>query len=169
MQPENDLPVPDLPSGRFVGQEAFVDCLRLAMAAAAQQGWRELIFCDPNFAHWPWQDKQMLEGLHAWSRAGRHCTILAANYDFVSSHHARFVSWRRNWSHLIDGRICRQVDPANFPIIFWSANWTLQVLDPIRSTGVSGTEPERIVQAREQLQQLLHVSGLGFAATTLGL
>jgi hypothetical protein len=45
----------------------------------------------------------------------------------------------------------------------------LQRLDPVRASGVTGAEPERVVQGRELLQELLQVSSPGFPATTLGL
>ena len=42
------------------------------------------------------------------------------------------------------------------------------VLDAAGS-GIAGAEPERIVELREMLQELLQVSSPGFPATTLGL
>lgn len=161
--------LPELPSGRFVGREAFAQRVRDALAMAARQGWRELILCDAGFADWPLHERQLVESLQAWSRAGRSCTILATGYDTIIRQHARFVGWRRTWGHIVEARICRQIDPVNFPTVLWSPHWTMQLLDPVRSAGVCGAEPERIVQTRELLKELLQASSPGFPATTLGL
>lgn len=167
-EPE-DAPLGELPGGRFVGRNAFARHVRAALASAAQQGWRELVLCDAHFADWPLHERALVESLQAWSRAGRKCTLLATSYDHVVRRHARFVTWRRAWGHIVDARVCRQIDPANFPTLLWSPHWTLQLLDPVRCAGVCGPEPERIVRDRELVQELMQVSSPGFPATTLGL
>ncbi|MEO7938282.1 MAG: hypothetical protein ABIR55_06630, partial [Burkholderiaceae bacterium] len=63
----------------------------------------------------------------------------------------------------------RQIDAVNFPTVLWSPQWTMQLLDPVRSVGVQGSEPERIVQTRELLKELLQTSSPGFPSTTMGL
>lgn len=161
--------VPELPSGRFAGREAFAQRVRDALAVASAHGWRELILCDADFAGWPLHERQVVESLHAWSRAGRSCTILAVGFDTVIRQHARFVGWRRTWGHIIEARTCRQIDPGNFPTVLWSPHWTMQLLDPVRSVGVHGAEPERIVQTREKMNELMQVSSPGFPSKTLGL
>lgn len=162
-------PQSGLPSGRFSGREVFARHVVDALAAAAQQGWRELILCDGHFADWPLHKREVVDSLQAWSRSGRKCTLLATGYDNVVRQQARFVNWRRTWGHIIDARVCRQIDPVNFPTLLWSPHWSMQLLDPVRCTGVCGAEPERIVRDRELLQELMQVSGPGFPATTLGL
>jgi peptidyl-tRNA hydrolase len=162
-------PVQALPDGRFAGRAAFVQLVRDALAAAARDGWRELILCDAGFGDWPLHERLVIDSLQAWSRNGRNCIVLAAGYDTVVRQHARFVQWRRAWGHIVDARVCRQIDPVNFPTLLWSPHWTLQLLDPVRCAGVCGAEPERIVKGRELLQELMLVSSPGFPATTLGL
>lgn len=168
-EPETAPPPSDLSGGRFVGREVFVQHVRTALATAAQQGWRELVLCDGHFGDWPLHEREVVESLQAWSRSGRKCTLLATGYDHVVRQHARFVNWRKAWGHIIDARVCRQIDPVNFPTLLWSPHWTLQLLDPVRCTGVCGAEPERIVRDRELLLELMQVSSPGFPATTLGL
>ncbi|MEO7940191.1 MAG: hypothetical protein ABIR55_16300 [Burkholderiaceae bacterium] len=158
-----------LTAGRFVGREAFAQLIRDSLAGAADQGWNPLILCDAGFGDWPLNEKLVIDSLNAWARAGRSITILAAQYDGVVRRCPRFVTWRRTWGHIIDSRVCRQIDPVNFPTLFWSPHWALQRLDPVRSSGIASGEPERIVQMRERLQELLQVSSPGFPATTLGL
>lgn len=158
-----------LPSGRFAGREAFAQLVRDFLEAAVQQGWRELILSDASFEGWPLHERVVSESLHAWSRPGRRFVMLASRYDAVLRYQPRFVSWRKTWSHIIDCRVCHQVDPADFPSMVWSPAWVLRRLDVFRSAGVCGAEPERRVHARETLEELQRNGTPGFPASTLGL
>ena len=166
---DEQAPAVPVPQGRFAGREAFGQLVRDALALASDQGWRELVFCDPNFEDWPLHERQTLELLNAWARAGRRFRMYATQFDSVVRYHARFVGWRRTWGHIIECRVCRQVDPVNFPSLLWSPHWAMQRLDPVRCTGVSGIDPERLVQIRELIDALHQTSSPGFPATTLGL
>lgn len=168
MATESETPVPS-ESGRFVGREAFAQQLRDALQAAAREGWAQLILCDAGFEDWPLNEKSVVDSLQAWSRSGRSLTIVAAQYDGVVRQHPRFVNWRRTWGHIVDSRICRQIDAVNFPTVLWSPHWAVQRLDPVRGSGIAGAQPERLLQIREMLQELLKASAPGFPATTLGL
>jgi hypothetical protein len=158
-----------LPEGRFEGRTAFAQRVREALAAAAQEGWREIILSDASFADWPLGERAVAESLQAWSKSGRHCVLLAKRYDEVRRLHARFVSWRQAWAHIIDARACPSADELDLPSAIWSPAWAMQRLDPERSTGISGREPERRVLLRERLDEWLLKSTPSFPATTLGL
>jgi hypothetical protein len=158
-----------LPSERFAGRKAFQQLVRDALACAAREGWREIILSDANFEDWPLGERAVVESLEAWSATGRHCTLLARRYDGVVRRQARFVTWRRTWSHIIDARSCGSADPLEPPSALWSPGWVLQRLDPERCNGVSGSEPERRLLLRESLQEWLKKSSPAFPATTLGL
>ncbi len=168
MQPDPGVPIV-LPSGRFAGRDAFAQLVRDALACAAQQGWREIIFCDATFDDWPLHERSVVDSLHAWSKSGRHFVMLASRYDAVLREKARFVAWRRTWGHIVDCRICRNVDAPDFPSLVWSPGWALRRLDLVHSTGICGAEPERRVHIREVLDELLLNSGPGFPSSTLGL
>ena len=158
-----------LPTGRFAGRKEFQQIVRDALACAAREGWREIILCDANFEDWPLAERAVVQSLEAWSATGRHCTLLARRYDEVVRRHARFVSWRKTWSHIIDARACASADPLELPSAIWSPGWVLQRLDPERCNGVTGAEPERRVMLHENLQEWLRKSSPSFPATTLGL
>ena len=158
-----------LPSGRFSGRKDFQQLVRDALACAAREGWREIILSDPDFADWPLGERAVAESLRAWSAAGRSCTLLACRYDELAVRHARFVTWRRAWSHIIEARACASADTLEFPSAIWSPGWAMQRLDPERCNGYSGAEPERRLLLKENLQAWIGKSGPSFAATTLGL
>lgn len=165
-----DPPVPaPLPTGRFEGRVAFQQIVRDALACAAREGWREIILSDADFADWPLAERAVAQALQDWSASGRRCTLLARRYDEVLRRHARFVSWRSTWSHIIEARACASADPLELPSAIWSPGWVMQRLDPQRCSGVSGNEPERRVMLRESLQEWLQKSSPSFPAHTLGL
>ena len=143
--------------------------MRDAAAAAAREGWREMILSDPDFADWPLGERAVAEALNAWSVSGRRCILLARRWDEVVRRHARFVAWRGTWAHIIDARACRAADPLELPSASWSPGWVMQRLDLERCNGVCGSEPERRLMLREDLQEWLRQSSPSFPSNTLGL
>lgn len=158
-----------LPDGRFQGREEFRQLVRDALAAAAREGWRELILSDASFEDWPLGERAAVEALQAWSETGRRLVLLARRYDTVQREHARFVQWRTRWSHIVEARACPAADPLDLPSAIWTPQWVLERREPERSIGFCGSEPERRVALRETLQEWLQKSTPSFPATTLGL
>lgn len=158
-----------LPQGRFEGREAFAQGVRDALACAAREGWPEIVLSDPGFADWPLGERAVAASLQAWSAAGRRCVLLARRYDEVPRRHARFVTWRQTWAHIVEARACPSADELEIPSAIWSRGWVMQRLDPQRCVGVCGFEPERRLALREELDEWLRKSTSAFPATTLGL
>ena len=163
-------PLPDLPSGRFSGREAFMQLVRDGLAAAARDGWSEIVVSDANFHDWPLGELAVIESLQQWARSGRRFTMLACTFDEVIRRHARFVRWRGTWDHIITCRRSPSADPLDLPSALWSPAWVMHRLDPLRCAGVCGVEPERRTLLRESLNEWLRSkSSPGFPSTTLGL
>ncbi len=160
---------PALPEGRFEGREAFRERVRVALACAAREGWREIILSDADFHDWPLGERAVVESLQAWARPGRSLVMLARRYDEVIRSHPRFVTWRITWSHIIDCRRRATADPLDMPSALWASSWVLHRVDPERCTGVCTAIPERRVALRESLDEWMRHSSPGFPATTLGL
>ncbi|MES2509388.1 MAG: hypothetical protein V4625_05625 [Pseudomonadota bacterium] len=158
-----------LPLGRFSGPTEFAGLIRLAFEAAARQGWREIILSDRSFEDWPLGERAVSQSLQDWSKSGRKLTMLAKNYDELIRRHARFVTWRRTWAHIIDCRSNTSMSADDFPSAIWSPVWVCQRLDLDRCTGISGDEPARRVLLRERLDECLRRSSAAFPATTLGI
>lgn len=161
-------PVP-LKQGRFEGRGEFRQLVRDALATAAQAGWREIILSDASFEDWPLGERAVAESLQAWSRTGRHCILLAKRYDTVVREHARFVTWRGQWSHIVTALGCRSADALEIPSAIWTPDWVLERRDVERCNGWCGSEPERRVLLRELLQEWFLKASPAFPATTLGL
>lgn len=158
-----------LPEGRFSGPKEFAEVIRQALATAAEQGWREMIWCDSTFADWPLGERAVAQCLNDWSRSGRKLTVLAANYSEIVRQHSRFVTWRQRWAHIVDCRSNSAVAESDVLSALWSPGWVFQRLDSGRCTGFSGTGAGRRVALKERLDACLKLSSPAFAATTLGL
>lgn len=161
--------LPPLLEGRFSGRAEFADLIHLALATAAAQGWREIILSDPDFEDWPLGDRALAQALSDWSRAGRRLTMVAASYEALPRRHARFVSWRRTWSHLVECRKSAAASADSLPSALWSPGWVLERMDLPRCTGMAGSEVARRVALKERLNEVLLKSSPAFPATTLGL
>ena len=163
------LPLAWLPQGRFRGSAEFAEIIRLTFATAAAQGWREIIMADRSFEDWPLGERQVTQSLNDWSKSGRKLTMLAKNYDELLRRHARFVTWRRTWAHIVECRGNASLSADDFPSALWSPVWACQRLDLKRCTGMAGFEADRRVALKERLDECLRRSSPAFPATTLGI
>ena len=156
-------------NGPFAGPTEFAQLVRDALACAAQEGWLNMVWSDADFDDWPLREKAVVESLQAWSRKGGRLTLLARSYNVVQRDQHRFVQWRGTWDHLIECRVCKHLDVSEFPSALWSPAWAMRRLDVTRSVGVAGTEPQRRLLLREELEECRRQSSPGFSATILGL
>ena len=163
------IPPQALPEGRFTGRTEFTDMIRQAFAVAALQGWREIIVCDPDFEDWPLGERVVVQALNDWSKTGRKFTMLAGNYDEVLRKHARFVTWRRTWAHIVECRANTSGAADDMPSALLGPGWVFERLDVQRCTGIAGSEVARRVALRERINERLLKSSPSFPATTLGL
>lgn len=155
--------------GTFNGRNDFAQLIRDALATAAREGWRELLLVDASFEDWPLGERAVIESLQSWSKTGRKFTIVAKRFDTLMAKHHRFVTWRGQWSHIVQARAVPSADAADFPSAIYSPNWVMRRLDLVRSKGVASSDAARRVMLREELNEWLGKSSPAFAATTLGL
>ncbi|AGU50627.1 hypothetical protein VAPA_1c35430 [Variovorax paradoxus B4] len=161
---------PSLPEGRFDGREAFAGIVRAALSSAARQGWRELVFSDPDFADWPLGERASIEALQAWSATGRRFMLLAQRFDVVERSHARFVPWRRMWDHIIECRTVRtEAGSAAVPSAIWTPEWFVHRTDPERSRGLCGFAPRARRELRETMDESWRTGRPAFPASASGL
>lgn len=165
----NDEAAQPLSEGRFDGREAFEAILRTALAAAAREGWREIVFSDPDFADWPLGERASIEALQAWSASGRSFVLLAQRFDILERGHARFVPWRRMWDHIIECRATGKAAGCEVPSAIWTPTWFMHRIDPERSRGVSGTDARARRALRESIDECWRIARPAFPASTLGL
>jgi hypothetical protein len=165
---DNDTAKP-LPSGAFHGIEEFRQLVRDALAAAAREGWKQIILSDPNFDDWPLGERAVAQSLQDWSKTGRKCILLARRWDDVIRRHARFVTWRTKWSHIIEARGCPSAGPLDVPSAIWTPAWVMERRDIDNSRGYTGDEADRRLVLRENLNEWLSKSSPSFPSATVGL
>ncbi len=158
-----------LASGRFVGRQAFSQRFHAALAEAANQGWNHLILCDADFADWPLGDRATQDALNAWSNSQRQLTLYARSYQHLTSHHHRFVAWRKQWQHIVQAWVCPSIGAEEFPSVLMGPRWLMHRIDPERAVGVCDDSPARLVALREMLGEVQAKSSPGFPASVLGL
>jgi len=164
-----DDAIPPLAEGRFDGREDFGVIVRNALSAAAQQGWKEIVFSDPDFADWPLGERASIEALQAWSASGRRFVLLAQRFDVIERGHARFIPWRRMWDHIIECRATGKAVGAEVPSAIWTPTWFAHRIDPERSRGVCGADPRARRELREAIDECWRLARPAFPASTLGL
>lgn len=161
-------PVPLL-EGRSEGRTAFIELIRQALKAAAQQGWKRMVWSDPDFLDWPLGERATIEALGAWSAQGRSLHLLAQDFSEMRLAHPRFVQWRTTWSHLVEARATGRGAGSDLPSALWSPVWTLERLDARRNTVVGTSDAARRVMLAERLDQEWQAASPSFPASVLGL
>ena len=158
-----------VPEGRLEGRRAFVELVKQALEAAAAQGWKRMIWSDPDFVDWPLGERAAIEALQAWSAQGRSLHLLAQDFSELRLALPRFVQWRTTWSHLVEARATGRSAGGDLPSAIWSPYWTMERLDPLRSVVVATSDPARRVALGERLDGWWQKSSPSFPASVLGL
>lgn len=144
--------------------------VRSAFAEAAVQGCREILLCDPDFADWPLNEAALIEHLVAWASQHRRLTVLARNFDEFPRRHARWVAWRRTWSHVVECRANNELEAGQMPtLLLMPGRLTLRMVDMEHHRGSVSRATADAVRAREQFDAVLQRSEESFPVTNLGL
>lgn len=155
---------------RISSRSEFQAAVRAALAEAARAGWREIWFCDADFAQWPLNEAPLIESLTQWAGARRRLNLLALDYDDVLRRHPRFVRWRVQWSHLVHARALRDLQPVDVPVLLHAPEGlSLRLFDPLRCQGRVSRLASDIVLDGELIDAISQRSDDAFPPTTLGL
>jgi hypothetical protein len=158
-----------LDAGTFSGPSEFAQRIRDALRQASVKQWNLMVWSDCDFQDWPLCEREVVEALQAWSGKGRHLRMLARRFDCFPRLHPRFVTWRQQWDHIIECRVCAHVPGLDLPSALWTPEYAIQRMDIVRSTGWAGHDRQRMAQIRADLDECSKHSAPGFPASTLGL
>lgn len=148
----------------------FHAALLETLGEAARAGCRELVFSDADFGDWPLGERAFVELLTQWAGPQRRFTMLAQHYDAVTARHARFVQWRRAWSHLIQCRSLEELDADDWPTAMLVPNLAcVRLVNRVHLRGVVSHEGADLLSTAEAIDAVLQRSAEAFPATTLGL
>jgi hypothetical protein len=148
-----------------------LEALRQAFAQAAHVGCRELWLCDVDYVDWPLSERAVIESLSQWAYSHRKLTMLAGSFDEFARRHARWIDWRRQWSHVVECRaLDDQMESSQIPTLFLGPGVvTLRIFDKLHYRGSVSHKPADAIGCRELVDDLLQHSSEAFPATTLGL
>lgn len=161
---------PDLPPSVITTRSEFHTALRHAFEQAASVGCRELWLCDEDFADWPLGERVVVEQLALWAASSRKLCLVARHFGEVSRRHARWVEWRRTWSHIVSCRANAEVGTGEFPtVVLATGLLSVRLSDAERHRGRFSRERADEIRCREQIDAILQRSEEAFPATTTGL
>ncbi len=144
--------------------------LRAALADAANHGARELWLCDNDFADWPLGERAVVETFAQWAAINRRVTLVARHFDDVARRHARWVEWRRTWSHIVTCRTNNELPTGEFPSVLVALSTvTVRLSDTVHHRGRIAHEKGEELRCREIVDAVLQRSEEGFPATVTGL
>ncbi len=154
----------------ITSRNEFHEALRSAFAAAADAGCREIWICDDDFADWPLGERAVVEQLTRWAESHRSFTVIARNFDAIARRHARWVEWRRTWSHVVHCRANNELEAGQMPTMLLAPGAvSVRLLDTVHYRGSVSREPADAVVWREAIDAILQRSEEAFPATMLGL
>jgi hypothetical protein len=163
-----DPPIPSIASRR-----GFAEAIRWGFERAMREGSasRRIVCVDRDFAEWPLDAPELLAGLTAWLKGGqRQLVLLAASYDEVPRRHARFVAWRRSFTHAVFPYAAPDDVAATLPALLLDDEGTLvRLIDPVHWRGQVSVDLRSALPWREQIDALVQRAEAAFPAQTLGL
>jgi hypothetical protein len=151
-------------------RNSFEDAVRGAFAEAALVGCREIVLVDDDFADWPINEREVIEDLTHWVQAHRRFTVVARSFDEIARRHARWVAWRRQFSHVVQCCTNHDLEAGQMPTILLAPGLlSVRLFDRVHYRGTASREAVDAVQWREAIDAILQRSEEAFPATTLGL
>lgn len=148
----------------------FQNAVRGALAEAALVGCRGIWLVDDDFADWPLSERAVVDDLTHWVSAHRSFTIIARSFDEIARRHARWVTWRRQFAHVVHCRTNDDLEAGQMPsILLVPGLLSVRLHDKVHYRGVATREKADEVQWRETIDAVMQRSEESFPATTLGL
>jgi hypothetical protein len=148
----------------------FHEALRAGFAEMAQVGCREAWISDEDFADWPLNERAVVETLTQWAMSHRKLVVIARGYDEVVRRHARWVEWRRQWSHVVECRAFEEAEAGQIPTLLLASDLlVVRLADPVRYRGAMSREAGDLLRFRELIDAVSQRSVESFPATNLGL
>ncbi|HEX6708605.1 MAG TPA: hypothetical protein VF169_27965 [Albitalea sp.] len=151
-------------------REEFHDALRDALAEMARTGCREAWLCDEDFADWPLNERAVIDHLQQWAQSHRRLVVVARHFDEVVRRHARWVEWRRQWSHIVECRAFEEAEQGQIPTLLLAGGLVVvRLFDPLHHRGTRSHDAGDLLRNRELIDAVSQRSVESFPPTILGL
>lgn len=154
----------------ITSRSEFQIALREAFVEAADAGSRELFLSDHDFADWPLGERDVIDSLSRWVASSRRLTLLANTYDEVARKHPRWVTWRRQWSHVVSCRANTELEAGEVPTLLIAAGTlTVRLSDTVHPRGRASHDRAEELHCKELFDAVSQRSVEAFPATATGL
>jgi hypothetical protein len=154
----------------ITSRDEFHTALRSAFAEAARTGSRELWLMDADFADWPLGDSGVVGQLDLWVSSQRRLTLIAHDFDAVAARHARWVRWRRTWSHVVSCRSNAEVEADDLPTLLLAAGTvSVRLSDKLHYRGRHAHDRAEALRCKEMIDAILQRSEEAFPVSATGL
>jgi hypothetical protein len=152
------------------GRVAFNSSLKSAFSEMADRGVREVWLCDENFVSWPLGERAVVESLNQWVQSNRRLTLVARSFLEFSRHHPRWVTWRRQWSHVVSCHTPLEPEHCDLPCVLLAPGaLNVVLLDPAHFRGYTSRETGTELCYRGKVDAILQHCAAAFPVTTAGL
>ncbi len=151
-------------------RNAFQEALRSIFSSRQTLSCREIIFSDLDFADWPLSQPEVIAALSGWAAPQRKLTLLAGHFEAFPRHHARWITWRKPWSHIVHCQAANEADLTQLPTqLLIPGKLVLRLVERQSFRGGISLALIDVAQAQDSLVAILQRSQSAFPATTLGL
>lgn len=148
----------------------FHAALREAFSEIASAGCREMWMCDEDFADWPLGEPEIIDSLTRWAMPHRKLTLVARHYDELVRRCPRFVTWRTQYSHVIDARAQEELEAGQMPTILLAPGVVcVRLVDRVNYRGALSRDAGDAIRYRELIDAAMQRSVESFPASILGL
>ncbi|WP_119154811.1 hypothetical protein [Caldimonas tepidiphila] len=159
-----------MPAQPFASRVDFEQALRGAFALAAREGCARIWLVDPDFEHWPLSEPGVNDSLRRWGLAHRRLTLVAHHFDMFPRRHARFLAWRRSWSHIVECRAWPKDEEGALPSLWLAPGLRMvRLLDSARFRGVIDADPDAMREWSGRCDVFSQRASPTFSAFVLGL
>jgi len=172
MSDEDNASIPTAaPRDRIIDTRAgFQAAVREALAEAAARGSRELWLSDIDFADWPLGEREVVATFERWAASSRRLTLVANHFDTLAREHPRWVTWRRQWSHIVSCRTNTEIASSEIPTALVALGTvTVRLSDPTHHRGRIARDRGEELRCKELIDAVLQRSEEAFPATSTGL
>ena len=158
-------------TARIINSRAeFQAALREALAEAATAGSRELWLSDLDYADWPLGEREVVASFERWAASSRRITLVANHFDTLARLHPRWVTWRRQWSHIVSCRTNTEIEASDIPCVLIALGTaTVRLSDPTHQRGRFARDRGEELRCKELIDAVLQRSEEAFPATSTGL
>jgi hypothetical protein len=154
----------------ITSRSEFHAALRAAFVEAAAAGSRELWLVDSDFSDWPLGEPGVVEQLALWAASNRRLTLIAGSFDTVAARHARWVNWRRTWSHVVSCRSSEDIEAEAVPTLLLAIGAvSVRLSDKLHYRGRLSHGQAEALRCREMIDAVLQRSQEAFPVSATGL